>query len=227
MRIQTSVLSNIVRTDSARSVKVIKPESFSFLPGQFFKVYANDGFRYLSASCSTRKNYLEFTKKITQSDFSAWFKSLNKDDVITIDGPYGKFVIEPDDDKILFVAGGIGITPIFSMLEEAAISNDNERDYILFYGNKTINDIIFYNELQEFTKKIQLKIFHFLEEEREDEINCHHGYIEIQKIQKFLPDIADRTIFICGPPTMVNKLDNDTKKFKIAKKVKVERLVGY
>ncbi|HOK79761.1 MAG TPA: FAD-dependent oxidoreductase [bacterium] len=223
MQIQTTVLSNIVRTTSVRSVKVAKPRNVSFLAGQFFKVYSKDGFRYLSVSCSPQRNYLEFTKKITQSEFSLWFTSLKKGDKLIIDGPYGKFTLDPDDRKILFIAGGIGITPIFSMLENAVILKD-ERDYTLFYGNKNANDIPFHTELQEFASRIHLKIFMFLEQEKQ---NCYHGYIEIQKIQELLPDVINRTVFICGPTAMVEKLHSDAKKFKVAEKIKIEKLIGY
>ncbi|MGB9642670.1 MAG: ferredoxin--NADP reductase [Candidatus Ratteibacteria bacterium] len=223
MQVETKVSGSIVRTNSVISVRVAKPDNFGFLPGQFFKVYAKDGFRYLSASCSPQRNYLEFTKKITQSEFSTWFKSLKEGDTIVIDGPYGKFTLDPDDKKVLFIAGGIGITPIFSMLENAVILKDN-RDYALFYGNKNANDIPFYNELQEFASRINLKIFMFLEEEKQ---NCYYGYIEIRKIQELVPDASNRTVFICGPTAMVEKLYSEAKEFKPAEKIKIEKLIGY
>ncbi|MCM8789257.1 MAG: FAD-dependent oxidoreductase, partial [Candidatus Omnitrophica bacterium] len=206
MKWTSKVVSIITRTDSVKSIRIDKPQDVYFKPGQFFKVFSNKEFRYLSASCSPAQEYLEFTKRITQSEFSMWLNGLKIGDKISIEGPYGRFVLGSEEKKIVFIAGGIGITPIFSMLEDAYINGD-ERDYALFYGNKRSKDIPFYKELSAFSTSISLKIFFFVEENNGLIKNLYHrGPLNFKKILTDLPDINERTILICGPTKMVEMM---------------------
>ncbi|MCM8814711.1 MAG: FAD-dependent oxidoreductase [Candidatus Omnitrophica bacterium] len=222
------VACTINRTDSVKSVRTVKPQNFYFKPGQFFKVFSGEKFRYLSASCSPAQKYLEFTKRLTQSDFSIWFNKLKAGDDIAIEGPYGRFTLENDEQKIAFIAGGIGITPIFSMLEDACI-NRNKRDYILFYGNRRSDDIPFYSELCNFSSSINLKIFFFVEEDGEEIKNLYHcGRLNFEKIKAALPDINERAILLCGPEKMVEMILQEIKNSgAVYKNIKTEKILGY
>ncbi|MCM8822117.1 MAG: FAD-dependent oxidoreductase [Candidatus Omnitrophica bacterium] len=222
------VVCTINRTSSVKSIRTDKPHDVYFKPGQFFKVFSSKGFRYLSVSCSPSQKYLEFTKRVTQSDFSMWFNELKTEDEIVIEGPYGRFTLENDEQKIAFIAGGIGITPIFSMLEDARI-NGERRDYILFYGNKRSDDIPFYAELCDFSSLISLKIFLFIEENDGTIKDLYHcGRLDFEKIRVVLPDINKRAILLCGPEKMVETiLQEINNSGAVYKNIKTEKILGY
>jgi len=215
------IIEKINRTHHSISIRTEKMD-ISFDAGQFFKVYSNDEFRCLSASCSPRRNYVEFTKKITESRFSSWLQSLKIGDKITIEGPYGRFVMV-EDEKILFIAGGIGITPIFSMIEDAFLTS-SKKDFVLFYGNKSSEDIVFYNELNSFSQSLKLKLFIFTEDANQQ---FYHGVITAERISALLPDPVERTAFVCGPTHMVESMSEQIKKYNISRNIKTEKLIGY
>lgn len=227
MKYECNIEDIIKRTLSVKSIRINKPEMVSFNSGQFFKVFSDSEYRYLSVSCSHLRKYMEFTKRITESNFSKWLNSLETGDKIFIEGPFGKFCLDSQDNKIAFIAGGIGITPIFSMLETAVLEKD-KGDFILFYGNKSKNDIPFYNEINDFTDRINLRVIFFIEEVKHNEEDnfFQKGLINCKQIQKFLPDISERTFFVCGPPKMVENILQEAKNLNF-KKLKIEKITGY
>ncbi|HPP66759.1 MAG TPA: FAD-dependent oxidoreductase [bacterium] len=220
MKSYSDVIEKIHRTPNVTSVRIKK--SISFKAGQYFRVYSNNDSRYLSASCSPLRDYLEFTKKITNSDFSSWLQALEPGQHVAIEGPYGRFTIDTED-KILFVAGGIGITPIFSLIEDAFLSSSTN-DFVLLYGNKSYNDIAFYNELTYYSQRLKLGLFIFTEEKRE---GFYHGLIDVEKICGLVSDVDKRTVFVCGSPSMVELITQQIAKGNLSKKVKTEKLIGY
>ncbi|MCM8805719.1 MAG: FAD-dependent oxidoreductase [Candidatus Omnitrophica bacterium] len=219
---QVRVIDVIKRSSDVKSIRVEKNENLNFIPGQFFKFTIKNQSRYLSASSSPLRNFIEFTKRLTSSEFSKNFDVLEKNDSVILEGPYGKFSLQHDDKKILFIAGGIGITPVFSILEHSFITKDT-RNMILLYGNKTGN-IPFKKELIEFEKGINLKILFFTEE---FEPECYHGCIDVNSIRNLVPDFNERTTFISGPPAMVENIKNQIQDAKLDVKIRTEKLIGY
>lgn len=66
--------------------------------------------RYLSISSSpTETGHIEFTKKITQSDFCRELSNLRAGDSVKVEYPFGKFILQDSDKKIAFLSGGSGL----------------------------------------------------------------------------------------------------------------------
>lgn len=132
-------------------------------------------------------------------DFTNNIKNIEAGTSVIIDGPYGIFTENLSlSSKVLFIAGGIGITPIRSLLEQML---KKESDLILLYGNKTERDIVFKNEINalvESSKKI--KAVNILS--GQEDYQGEKGIIDLNKIKKFVPDMNSRDIFICGPVPM-------------------------
>ncbi|MCX7706064.1 MAG: FAD-dependent oxidoreductase [bacterium] len=228
MKFQCTVIEIINRTQLVRSIRTTKPENFTFKAGQFVKILSNSGTKYLSISCAPSRNFLEFTKRITESDFSQRFNDLKQQDLIVFEGPFGNFVLD-DDRKIAFVAGGIGITPIYSMLDELLLKGnmENRGDFVLFYGNRTSDDIAFYNELENMSLSMNLKIFFFLDNlDTLNDDNFRPGFLSYDKMKACLPDITERKIYISGPPKMVETITEQFKAHGI-QNIKTEKIQGY
>ncbi len=221
MKISGQVIEKINRTQRVISIR-IENSDVKFKAGQFFKLYSNNEFRYLSVSCSPKRNYLEFTKRITESEFSSWFKSLEIGHRIIAEGPYGKFVME-EENKILFIAGGMGITPILGLIDDAFLTS-SKKDFVLFYGNRSCDDIPFYDELNHYSGSIKLKLFIFTEEKKE---GFYYGLIDLKKIFELLPDATERTAFVCGPPGMVETITKQIRKSNFTDGLKTEKIIGY
>ena len=101
----------IQRTYNVKSFRIELDPLREFKAGQFLSVSLKEGDtwkRYLSISNSpTEQGYLEFTKKITQSDFSLALNSLKMNDTVTVQYPFGKFTLPQGPERDSFFFSGI------------------------------------------------------------------------------------------------------------------------
>jgi ferredoxin-NADP reductase len=208
MKFETHVKEIIPRTYNVTSFRFPRPAELDYKPGQFFFVAlkAADGkelSKHFSFSSSpTEKTHIEFTKKLSDSDFSAVLKGLKKGDWARIDAPYGKFTFEGEYEKIGFLGGGIGITPFIGMCRYC---NDMGLDtkITLLYGNRTESDIAFRKELEAMAAQNEnLKVV-FTLNEADSGWKGATGFITADMIKKEIPDYKDTVFYTCGPPAMV------------------------
>ncbi len=203
------VISTIPRTYNVKSIRVAIDGAIDFKAGQFLRVKLNNDDnlqRYLSISSSpTEKGYLEFTKKITDSDFSSALSILKPGDMVSIEYPYGAFTLERSVERIAFISGGIGITPIRSMCKFAVDKNLN-LDIVLLYANNSVKDIAFREDFEKMQAEYgNLHVTHVLCE-KDMEFSCVVGRINADIIKKEVPDYLGRFFFLCGPPAMVEAM---------------------
>ncbi len=118
---------------------------------------------------------------------------------VLIDGPHGIFTEDViTKDKLLFIAGGIGITPIRSLLESLGPKG---KDMILLYSNKSPAEHIFAQELSELSKVHGFKIVNIYADAKI--ANAETGYLDKALLQRLVPDLIERDVFLCGPPPMM------------------------
>ena len=125
---------------------------------------ANCPKRYLSISNSpTEPGYIEFTKKMTGSDFSCTLDKLKEGDIVKLQYPFGKFTLEDNPaDKIAFLSGGIRVISIRSMIK-SAVDKKLPLDLVLIYANRSVRDILFKEDLDAMQREYpKLKIAHVL-----------------------------------------------------------------
>lgn len=196
----------------------LRPENnkpFHFQPGQFAWITAWDSpFRdhehpFSFSGSAEKSTQLFFTIK-ELGDFTASIKNLSKTQRVYIDGPYGSFSIDrhPHSERFAFIAGGIGITPIMSMLRTLADRGDS-RHLTLIYANKMLEVATFLEEIEELTQKLNLKVVHVLESPPEG-WRCEKGFLtaEILKRHLLVEHIPNRIeIFICGPDPMMDAVE--------------------
>ncbi len=199
----------IQRTYNVKSFRVEAGGKLDFKAGQFLQVSLKAGpelKRYLSISSSpSEKGYLEFTKKITESDFSKALSALSVGDCVKIKYPFGNFTLDEAEENIAFISGGIGITPIRSICKFVADKNLGT-DIVLIYANRTISDIAFKEDFREMQKQYpKLKVVHMLSEPS-DELMSRSGRVNSQAIKEEIPDYPQRKFYLCGPPAMVEAM---------------------
>jgi len=207
--LEVKIKEIIQRTSDVKSFRLEVQDGKDFKAGQFCCVSLKtetECKRYLSISSSpTEKGYIEFTKKITQSDFSKVLDSLKPGDVIKVQYPFGRFTLDEPNAKIAFLSGGIGITPIRS-ISKFVVDKNLGTDIILIYANRSIKDIVFKEDfelMQRYYSK--LKVTHVLSEPASGFI-CVVGLINAQVIKNEVPDFLERKFYICGPPSMVEAM---------------------
>ncbi len=134
-------------------------------------------------------------------DFTSRIQEIAVGTKILIDGPYGVFMdLFGISNKVLFIAGGIGITPVRSLMEEMV---QRGRDVVLLYSNRSEKDIVFGHEIQEVIDG-RAKVVNVISDE--PEFKGERGRLDEEKIRRLTPDVAEREIYLCGPPPMMEAI---------------------
>jgi len=149
-------------------------------------------------------------------DFTAAVKDTTVTDGAYIDMPYGTFsFLNYDAPNLVFIAGGIGITPFLSMLRYM-VDNKLERNVILLWGNKTEKDIAFRSELEQMGAALpSLKVIHVLSNQAG--WPGEKGYVGTEMLHKYLDGFDKPQVFVCGPPVMMTKVVRVLEKIGIPK----------
>ena len=205
-----------------------------FKPGQYLiltlKAKGQNVSKAFSISNSpTEKNIIEFTKKISSSDFSKALTQLSVEDRVLLRFPLGNFTFEGEYPKAVFLSGGIGITPIRSIFKYATDKQLSSR-LVLLYSSRTPDYLIFrddFNEMQRTNKN--LKIVYTLTDCPEHVEGCRSGYIDEEMVHQEIPDFSECVFYICGPPGMVAAMSSMLlNKLSIPQaKIITENFVGY
>ncbi|AFG38501.1 ferredoxin reductase family protein [Spirochaeta africana] len=184
-----------------------RPQGFRFVPGQF--VFLRIRGRTLSEpphpftlSGNADADHLEITAKAI-GDFTARLPGLQPGDQVSIDGPFGVFHPLPQQDKVLWIAGGIGITPFLAALR--SLETRDHPEIVLIWGNKTPADIPYQQELRTLLETDPgIRLMHVFSENSEPEPDfgeVYHGFVTAALLKDAADEDLPRTS-ICGPPAM-------------------------
>ena len=231
---ETNFIESIKRSPTVTSFCFKKPVGFSFTPGQFAQlIFDTEDLnnkslnKYLSFSCSPDKDYIEFTKRVSASDFSSSLLALSSGDTVSLKAPMGSCTFNEGYKKITFLVGGIGITPVISILEYI-VENKIKIDVSLLYSNCSVDEVSFKQLLDNYVLKHESIKIHYALDCNEGNLEFLDGFIDAEKIKKCIPDFLERNIYIFGPPGMVKAIaqicmDEGVDKTKIIK----ESFIGY
>jgi len=193
---------------------------FGFRPGQFgwltlwgspFKITGHPFSFSSSAEVSdgrvamTIRNLGDFTREIPKV-------AVGKR--VYLDGPYGAFTIGNPADMHVLVAGGIGITPMMSIIRTLADRGD-KRPLTLIYGSKDWASVTFREELESIKERLALTVVHVLSQPP-DGWTGESGYINAEVFKRHLPPrYADHEYFICGPNVMMDAIEAALGEMKV------------
>jgi predicted ferric reductase len=134
---------------------------------------------------------------------STALQSIQPGKAVYIDGPYGVFALGILHSRrpVIMVAGGIGITPFRRVWKK--LKDIPGKKFYLFYGNQNEDEIVYKNELH---NTPNIEIVHVMSDQ--PDYQGEKGYITPELIKKYVQDdLSDHEFFICGPPTMILKLE--------------------
>jgi ferredoxin-NADP reductase len=232
MKFSTALKEIFRRTEDVKSFRFDRPSDFSYDPGQWMIVTIPSENGQLTkhftiSSSPTETEFLEFTKKITDHEFSVALDVLKAGDTATIDGPYGEFTFRGEFPKVGMITGGIGITPVRSMIRYCTDSNART-DITLLYGNRNKEGIVFYDELRDLAKRNPgLKVVHCLSRP-DDAWKGRRGHVDQAAIMEEIPDFLERVFYICGPPALVDSLAAALSALQVPEPhIKIEHFPGY
>jgi len=232
MKFETTVQEIIPRTPNVASFRFPKPLELEYKAGQYFFITIKSDGKELTkhfsfSSSPTEKKHIEFTKKFTDSEFSAALKTLKIGDWVRIDAPYGEFTFEGEHPKIGLLAGGIGITPLRSICKYCTDKQLNTKITML-YGSRTETDIAFRKELETMQQQNKnLKIV-FTLNEGPTSWKGAVGFITADMVKREIPEYKDTMFYTCGPPPMVEVMEKLVESLGLPKShLKREYFSGY
>jgi predicted ferric reductase len=126
---------------------------------------------------------------------------------VRIDGPFGAF--SPDGvaaQRLVLVAGGVGVTPMRSILL-AMRDRGDKRPVTLFFAASNRSRAMFIDELERLSSEIDLKLVPVFENPDEGE-RCERGLLSAEIFRKHLPsDLRFTHVFVCGPAPMMDLME--------------------
>ncbi len=185
---------------------------FNYMPGQFAfltifgKIPPAEEHPFTISSSPTQAGLITFTIKQC-GDFTSTIHLTKPGETATIDGPYGRFsyLRFGKIDRMIMIAGGVGLTPIMSCLRHMAATGF-DKPVILIWANRSRNNIFFDDELKQIQTTLpDMQIHHVLSGEPNYE--GPKGHINEELLRKLLPQITAKTqVMLCGPPPMMDSV---------------------
>ncbi len=231
----TELMQVIQRTPNIKTFRFpIHAENVSYEPGQFFfitiKVFGEDAIHHFSFSSSpSEEGYIEFTKRITASHFSQTLDAMQPGTRAHLEGPEGHFTLSPSWRQLAFVSGGIGITPLRSMLRYIA-DKKLSYDVVLLYGNSNFEDIAFREELEQIgASHPGLRVVYVLSGPTfPADWKGKRGFINRDLVAETIPDFRQRLFYVSGPPKMVLSLEDQLVALGVPnEQIKKDSFTGY
>lgn len=159
------------------------------------------------ASSPSDRRGIEFAVK-ELGDFTATIGQIQPGEIAYVDGPYGRLSVDRHSDAsgLVFVAGGVGIAPVISILRDLA-DRGERRPLWLFYGNRSIDRAVFVEELKSLRGRLDLHIVHVLGEPPES-WQGETGFVTAEVLARHLPQDRDGLhAFVCGPKPMIQLVE--------------------
>ena len=185
--------------------------------------------RYFTIASSPTKNELRFGIRFDKDHASSFKKSLmnmKEGGQMVVGSIAGSFTLPKDKkQKIVCIAGGIGITPFRSQIE-SLLDTGETRDIVLIYANKTEDDIA-YRDLFLMAESVGVRTVYLLDQVT-PEWKGKQGYVTKELLAECIPDIKERIIYISGPHVMVTGTERTLEAMGIrGERVLIDFFPGY
>jgi glycine betaine catabolism B len=201
-------------------------KKLSFVPGQYMEWTlphkspdSRGNRRYFTLASSPTEETLRMGIKFYDpaSSFKKALWAMGESSRIVAAQRAGDFTMPEDaQKKLVFVAGGIGVTPFRSMLKYLIDTNER-RDVIVLYSNKNVSEIAYADIFTQATQQLGIKVVYILTDKTaipqgwQGEI----GRVDAAMVQKNIPDYADRLFYLSGPHAMVTGFESTLKQLGV------------
>ena len=212
------IASIYAETPNVKTFRFVDPAGeaigFHYLPGQFLTLSLEvDGKpakrAYTIASTPTRNRYLEITVKREEHGLVSrrLHDGVNVGDSVNVTAPAGRLTFTGSEhDSIVLIGGGVGITPLMSVIR--ALTDIGWRNEIYFlYTCRTPEEFIFREELSYLQERnLNLRVVVTFSRVPNEIEGFHRGHLTKELIANSVPEIAGRRIHLCGSPPMAESV---------------------
>jgi hypothetical protein len=207
-----TVLATIDETPEIRTFRLWRPGDFAFQAGQFLplrvRVDGRDHVRcYSISSAPEAPGYLEISVK-RQGRVSSYLHTVARPgSTIFVRRPAGTFVYPADDDRpLVLVAGGVGITPLVSMVRHA-LAADPQRPVTLFQSARLLAGLAFADELHVLARRHpRFRWVPAVSGEASTPPHVYPGRIDRGLLSTAAAELPHSLVYLCGPEAMIASL---------------------
>lgn len=209
--VQTPVLSVITESTDIKTFRLARPDGFDFTPGQFLTVRLRvDGREvvrcYSLSSAPAARGYLEISVRRQGLVSNALHALARPGSVLSVRAPAGTFTYPGGDDRpLVLLGGGIGITPLMSMLRHALLTEPT-RPVSLLYSAKELGEFAFRDELLTLARRHDQLQVCFAVTRGPAQPDLYAGRIDARLLTATVPAIQHAVSMICGPQAMIDGL---------------------
>lgn len=179
---------------------------FPFIAGQWVYLYllnedgsewARAAFSIASAPSGSRERF-ELAIKV-YGDFTTRARGLQPGSRVLVQGPFGVFTLRASAHPLVLFGGGIGVTPLLSMLREVAATGA-ERDVVLFYSNRSRADVAYEQELRSIVEAHpRIRIHFILTRHAPAGWDGESRRLDADMVRAHVLDLAAAEYLMCGP----------------------------
>jgi Na+-transporting NADH:ubiquinone oxidoreductase subunit F len=194
-------------------MELISPAEIEFKAGQYVqleteKYKGRDSVNRaysISSIPSDKKNVELMIRKVPEGICTTWvFDHVETGQEVAFSGPYGDFGLTENDAPIIFVAGGSGMAPIWSILRDMKEKGIN-RKAIYFFGALTEEDLFYTEELKGLEKELaDFKYIPALSNEPDKSSWQGERGLVTDVLKRHIPDMARYEAYLCGSPGMID-----------------------
>lgn len=210
--VQTPVVALVDETPDIRTIRMLRPDGFQFEAGQFIPIRIRvDGREYVRcysiSSAPHSDGYLEVSVKRQGLVSNALHATARSGSILSIKAPNGAFKYPSADDRpLLLLAGGVGITPLMSMLRHA-VHTEPTRRVTLLYSAAEETGFAFRDELDSLARRHpQVKVVYCLTRQPAPAPTYYPGRIDAALLRTAVPDASHSIAMLCGPAQMIDGL---------------------
>ncbi|HWQ99755.1 MAG TPA: FAD-dependent oxidoreductase [Candidatus Methylomirabilis sp.] len=141
-----------------------------------------------------------------EGDFTKRAQSLAAGDEVLLQGPWGVFTLPKDQPRLVMFAGGIGVTPLLSMVREVC-ATDMPTDIFFFYSGRTCAETAYLNELRDLAKHCpRFRLVETCTREPHPEGGKETRRIDTEMLDRYVPADGDWEYLMCGPKEFMDGL---------------------
>lgn len=197
-----------IDTPDIKTFRVVTPEGvkpFDHRPGQcaMLSIPGVGEAMFSITSSPTNTEFMEFSIKKCGC-VTDWLHAAEVGQQLTVRGPYGKpFPVDEDfkGENLLFIAGGVGLAPLRSVINYCRHYRENYGKIDIVYGSRSKDDLLAYQEIiDEWTKDTNVDV-HLTIDNPQEGWDGHVGFVP--NYVKELGFDTNKTAVICGPPIMI------------------------
>ena len=198
-------------------------DQFAFIPGQYVtikkEIKGQELRRAYSICFSKLSGVLKIgIKAVAQGAFSIFAtQELKPGDELEVSPPEGRFILNPkaglNNNYLAFVAGS-GITPVLSMIS-SLLGVDKTSKFVLVYGNKSPDQTMFKDQIDQLRKTYQSQFFVHYIYSRQHIDDCLYGRIDLSTVNYIFnnkhQNLDFHQVFLCGPEEMIFRVKDHLK----------------